>query len=236
MLGSRAGVAATFGGIGFHERGLRRQVEEVVRVEKQISEKKEMGKIRDPLADGGQGKMCCSVWGIHDRARRKRLQKSDGASSQRGSIPALEPQYETPDKRPAPAFHPIQMPVTKPVQVPTELASEIGTVQMPQKQAPQPVQVPTVQVPQKQAPAAAKVQVPTKLTAPMTVQVPPALVQVQQQPASTGVEEYFVGLKPPTLESGARINGANKRQLRRENKQRRIRKQEEQEESSYWSQ
>jgi hypothetical protein len=244
MLGLRAEVAATFGGIGFHERGMRRHVEEAVQMEKQISEKREMGKIRDPLADGGQGKSCWTLLEIHERARRKRkAQKDEVAESQMSNVPALKPLYEEPDDRPAPAFHPIQRPVIQPVQVPTKPASETTTVQMPQQRAPQPVQVPTekaaaikpVQVPQKIAPAVAEVRVPTEPVAPMTVQVQPARVQVQQQLAPTGEEEKFVGLKPPTLESGAQIDGTNKRQLRQENKQRRIRKQEEQEESSYWS-
>jgi hypothetical protein len=43
------------------------------------------------------------------------------------------------------------------------------------------------------------------------------------------------GLNPPTLKTGERIDGNNKRQLRRENKAKRIEKQEDQEETSYWS-
>jgi hypothetical protein len=44
-----------------------------------------------------------------------------------------------------------------------------------------------------------------------------------------------VGLGPPRLQSGERVNGANKRQLRRENKARRIRQQELQREAIFWS-
>jgi hypothetical protein len=48
-------------------------------------------------------------------------------------------------------------------------------------------------------------------------------------------EPQFAGLDPPRLESGARINGMNKRQLRRENKKKRQQKQLEQAEQTYWS-
>jgi hypothetical protein len=43
------------------------------------------------------------------------------------------------------------------------------------------------------------------------------------------------GLEPPELSTGQRIDGNNKRQLRRENKAKRISKQEAQKETSYWS-
>jgi hypothetical protein len=43
------------------------------------------------------------------------------------------------------------------------------------------------------------------------------------------------GLNPPTLKTGEQIDGSNKRQLRRENKAKRIEKQEGQEDTSYWS-
>jgi hypothetical protein len=43
------------------------------------------------------------------------------------------------------------------------------------------------------------------------------------------------GLCPPTLLAGERINGENKRQLKRENKARRIEKQANQVEGTYWS-
>jgi hypothetical protein len=43
------------------------------------------------------------------------------------------------------------------------------------------------------------------------------------------------GLSPPTVSTGERVSGVNKRQLRRENKNRRIEKQETQPETSYWS-
>jgi hypothetical protein len=43
------------------------------------------------------------------------------------------------------------------------------------------------------------------------------------------------GLKPPELQTGERINGDNKRKLKRENKARRIEKQATQQENSYWS-
>jgi hypothetical protein len=43
------------------------------------------------------------------------------------------------------------------------------------------------------------------------------------------------GLNPPELKTGERIGGSNKRQLRRENKAKRIEKQEGQEETTYWS-
>lgn len=43
------------------------------------------------------------------------------------------------------------------------------------------------------------------------------------------------GLNPAELKTGERIGGSNKRQLRRENKAKRIEKQEGQEETTYWS-
>jgi hypothetical protein len=43
------------------------------------------------------------------------------------------------------------------------------------------------------------------------------------------------GLNPPSVAGGDRVNGDNKRQLRQENKAKRIQKQESQEETSYWS-
>ena len=45
----------------------------------------------------------------------------------------------------------------------------------------------------------------------------------------------YKGLDPPTLENGQRIDGSNKAQLRRENKRKRIQKQELQHEQSYWT-
>jgi hypothetical protein len=49
------------------------------------------------------------------------------------------------------------------------------------------------------------------------------------------MESRYPGLRAPKLKSGDRINGANKRQHRRENKAKRIAKQEAQEEGTYWS-
>jgi uncharacterized protein YjhX (UPF0386 family) len=49
MLGSRAGVAATFGGIGFHERDARRQVEQAVTRGKIEMEQEKMGRIIEIL-------------------------------------------------------------------------------------------------------------------------------------------------------------------------------------------
>lgn len=66
MLGSKAGVAATFGGIGFHERDARRQVEQAVTREKSEMEQEKMGRIRDPLFDGCQGKMQLCDTRIHE--------------------------------------------------------------------------------------------------------------------------------------------------------------------------
>eukprot|EP00956_Cyclotella_meneghiniana_P024897 scaffold50778_cov74-Cyclotella_meneghiniana.AAC.1 len=48
-------------------------------------------------------------------------------------------------------------------------------------------------------------------------------------------ESQWGGLEPPKLASGERINGSNKKQHRRENKRKRIQKQEEQPEQTYWS-
>eukprot|EP00956_Cyclotella_meneghiniana_P024898 scaffold50779_cov23-Cyclotella_meneghiniana.AAC.1 len=48
-------------------------------------------------------------------------------------------------------------------------------------------------------------------------------------------ESQWGGLAPPKLASGERINGSNKKQHRRENKRKRIQKQEEQPEQTYWS-
>jgi hypothetical protein len=45
----------------------------------------------------------------------------------------------------------------------------------------------------------------------------------------------YTGLEPPRLESGVRISGANKRQLRRENKKKRQQRQLDQAEQTYWS-
>jgi hypothetical protein len=47
--------------------------------------------------------------------------------------------------------------------------------------------------------------------------------------------QQWPGLNPPELKTGERIDGSTKRQLRRENKAKRIEKQERQEETSYWS-
>jgi hypothetical protein len=49
MLGSRASVAATFGGVGFHERGARRKIEQAVTRSKMEVKQEKMGKISDPL-------------------------------------------------------------------------------------------------------------------------------------------------------------------------------------------
>lgn len=43
------------------------------------------------------------------------------------------------------------------------------------------------------------------------------------------------GLEPPRLSCGDRVNGQNKRQLRRENKRKRINKQLQQQQKSYWT-
>jgi hypothetical protein len=51
----------------------------------------------------------------------------------------------------------------------------------------------------------------------------------------TTEEKRWPGLDPPTVSSGERVSGINKRQLRHENKCRRIEKQEQQAETSYWS-
>eukprot|EP00956_Cyclotella_meneghiniana_P003235 scaffold3946_cov41-Cyclotella_meneghiniana.AAC.2 len=48
-------------------------------------------------------------------------------------------------------------------------------------------------------------------------------------------ESTWAGMDPPRLASGARINGQNKKQHRRENKRKRISKQEQQLEQSYWT-
>eukprot|EP00956_Cyclotella_meneghiniana_P042338 scaffold248422_cov56-Cyclotella_meneghiniana.AAC.10 len=43
------------------------------------------------------------------------------------------------------------------------------------------------------------------------------------------------GLRPPELSTGERVSGHNKRQLRRENKRKRINKQLQQQQKSYWT-
>ena len=48
-------------------------------------------------------------------------------------------------------------------------------------------------------------------------------------------EAKYPGLKAPTLTTGERINGKNKRQLKKENKARRLEKQVQQQEQTYWS-
>ena len=50
-----------------------------------------------------------------------------------------------------------------------------------------------------------------------------------------GNEPLHAGLAPPVLANGLRVCGQNKRQLRRENKALRIKRQEEQVEETYWS-
>ena len=49
------------------------------------------------------------------------------------------------------------------------------------------------------------------------------------------MQDVCSGLDPPKLWSGERVSGVNKNQLRRQNKQGRIRKQEQQEETSFWT-
>ena len=49
------------------------------------------------------------------------------------------------------------------------------------------------------------------------------------------MEKICSGLEPPSLWSGERVSGHNKRQLRRENKRKRIKRQEGQPTSSYWT-
>jgi hypothetical protein len=55
------------------------------------------------------------------------------------------------------------------------------------------------------------------------------------QADSSKEENKWPGLNPQTVATGERVSGVNKRQLRRENKNRRIEKQETQPETSYWS-
>jgi hypothetical protein len=60
-------------------------------------------------------------------------------------------------------------------------------------------------------------------------------IEEEEIKGATKAAPLFAGLNPPRLESGDRINGLNKRQLRRENKKRRQQKQMEQAEQTYWS-
>jgi hypothetical protein len=60
---------------------------------------------------------------------------------------------------------------------------------------------------------------------------------VEEPETDTAMEislPQHLGLDPPWLESGARVSGINKRQLRRENKARRRQRQLEQVEDTYW--
>eukprot|EP00956_Cyclotella_meneghiniana_P029724 scaffold72932_cov84-Cyclotella_meneghiniana.AAC.1 len=49
------------------------------------------------------------------------------------------------------------------------------------------------------------------------------------------VQPLHEGLRPPELSTGERVSGHNKRQLRRENKRKRINKQLQQQQKSYWT-
>jgi hypothetical protein len=305
MLGSRAAVAATCGGIGFHERESKRELNEVIEVVESSEKLKLMGKVPEPFANGGQGKNNIDER-IHDRARNKRERVR-----QNQIAPFLLPQYERPDAQPAPCFPDIEATehfqntqnnqgpdgpnqhIQNPVQLQARSQSPVnrqwqhehiqhfpkpGQVQLQAPAEPtQKNQIPDVKNPvqaqhqatvpalypavarypaqhttQSQTPAQSQVLIQSPAPVPEThqrllktpVQTPiqnqnpaqnPAPAQQKQLFAQTQHQEQeFPGLLPPALASGARVDGSNKRQMRRENKQRRIREQEEQEEASYW--
>jgi hypothetical protein len=58
---------------------------------------------------------------------------------------------------------------------------------------------------------------------------------VEKDASMVESETAYVGLRPPTVKAGVRVQGTLKEVLRKENKQRRIQKQLEQGKQSYWS-
>ena len=57
----------------------------------------------------------------------------------------------------------------------------------------------------------------------------------KEESESSDVDDKTIGLRPPILESSERVNGLNKRRLRRENKQKRLQRQAAQTHPSYWA-
>ena len=75
----------------------------------------------------------------------------------------------------------------------------------------------------------------TTCEAPRDPRFPTAKTPANQDASTQDANGRWPGLAFPVLASGARVDGSNKRLHRRENKHKRISKQEAQEETSYWA-
>jgi hypothetical protein len=231
VLGTKAKVAAVFRSVGFHERewtvGQSKDDKEKMEVVKSV----EMGPMQDPHLDYGQGKIVVECTDIQDRARRRRKTQDRDMEADKDQLPpTLAPMREPPDKMGPPDFG--QPPggekksyveTAKTRRTDKSIGDGEGVVADPPGDLDATVSGESRDQPKWQVDLELldrARQTNTDWTAEMPTDYK---------------DNSMDGLKPPTLASGERINGSNKRQMRRENKRNRIQRQEGQQETSYWT-